>query len=79
MMWCGDMRSEEETTFFDTSRSHTLEEFSQACEALKGEPDNICGWAVCRYAARDIVAAKQLADEAGCDIEDVLRTVMGLG
>jgi len=54
-----------------------LEDKARARDALYGEPEFLVVWAIARYRAEDIVAAKELAMEAGCDFEDVLMKVLG--
>ena len=40
--------------------------------ALAGEPPRVVSWALQVYDPKDILAAKQLADESNLDFEDVL-------
>lgn len=46
-------------------------------DVLYGEPEFLVIWAMARYRAEDIIAAKELSMEADCGFEDVLMTVLG--
>ena len=49
----------------------TLANTKAIMEALKGEPAQLIFWAT-QFRADDVIAAKQLADEAGCYFENIL-------
>jgi hypothetical protein len=45
-------------------------------DALRGEQPNLIQWALLNFRGADVVAAKQLADEVGCDFEDILGDIL---